>query len=215
MSPSQRYGNRVTASTSNPALRKTSLDRLVTCSSHVFPFIFTCSLGRCHLPPKNKYTQNVLLFGSERKCMKSYIRMYEASCTDSQLTDFHIRLEGKHCSQDESPCVGNQRSPDVPQEMQRVVTAIQQVQTADHIILETSLLPLIYTQHSEHDSKTGFSDANKLLLKGARNLPVFPQRCPISTTSCHTHHWVSLFKQKCCVHSLIPVTFIMLFFDHC
>lgn len=58
MSPSQRYGNRVTASTSNPTLRKTSLDRLVTCSSHVFPFIFRCSLGRCHCPPvRKKHTQ--------------------------------------------------------------------------------------------------------------------------------------------------------------
>lgn len=65
MSPSQRYGNRVTASTSNPALRKTSLVSSVTCSSHVSPFIFRCSLGRCHLPPKNAYEQNVFIWNIE------------------------------------------------------------------------------------------------------------------------------------------------------
>lgn len=52
MSPSQRYGNRVTASTLKPTFWKTSLDRLVTCSSQVFPLTLRCSLGRCHLPPK-------------------------------------------------------------------------------------------------------------------------------------------------------------------
>lgn len=181
MSPSQRYGNRVTASTSNPALRKTSLDKLVTCSSHVFPFIFTCSLGRCHLPPEDKYRQKDLYL-DHRGSIWNHI-LYEASCTDSQLTDFHVRLEGKHRSQDESPCVGNQRSPDVPQEMQRVVTAVQQVQTADHIILETSLLPLIYTQHSEHDSKK-------------KDFQMVISYRSISTTSCHTHHRVSLFNRN-------------------
>ena len=96
----------------------------------------------------------MLLVGSQRKCMSS--GSDEVSCTDSQLTDFHIRLEGNHCSQDESPCVGNQRSPDVPQELQRFIQAVQQVQTADHIILDTSLLPLIYTQNSEQDDRHDF-----------------------------------------------------------
>lgn len=85
-----------------------------------------------------------------------YNHTYEASCTDWQLTDFHVSLEGKHCSQDESARFGNERSPDVLQEMKRIVTAVQQVQAADHIILETSLLPLIYTQNSKYDRKKGF-----------------------------------------------------------
>lgn len=91
------------------------------------------------------------------------MRLYanEAGCTESQLTDFHIRLKGKHSGQEESPRVWDQRSPDVPQEKQRVITAVQQVQTADQIILETSLLPLIYTKNSERDRKQDFQFVKK------------------------------------------------------
>lgn len=83
---------------------------------------------------------------------------------DSQLTDFHIRLEGKHCSQDEPPSAGNQRQPDFLQQMEGVLTAVQQVQTADHIVLETSVLPLIDPQQPKHHGRTEFFDDNSLFL---------------------------------------------------
>lgn len=62
MSPSQRYGNRVTVSTLKPTFWKTSVDRSVTCSSQVFPFNRTCSLGRCHFPPEKVQKRCFLFF---------------------------------------------------------------------------------------------------------------------------------------------------------
>lgn len=62
MSPSQRYGSRVTVSTLKPTLWKTSMDRSVTCSSQVFPFNRKCSLGRCHFPPEEVQKQIYVSF---------------------------------------------------------------------------------------------------------------------------------------------------------
>lgn len=81
----------------------------------------------------------------------------------SPLTDFNVRLEGKHSSQDESSRLGDQGALDVPQEMQRIVAAVQQVQAADYIILETSVLPLIYSQQSMHNKRAQKSYCHSLL----------------------------------------------------
>lgn len=54
MSPSHKYGRRVTTSTSSPTLWNMSSDRFLTCSSQVVPFKRMCSAGRTHLPPKHK-----------------------------------------------------------------------------------------------------------------------------------------------------------------
>lgn len=65
MSPSQRYGNRVKDSTSNPTFRKTSFVRLFTCSSQVLPWIFMYSLGRSHLPPGEERQKEAALSGQK------------------------------------------------------------------------------------------------------------------------------------------------------
>lgn len=82
-----------------------------------------------------------------------------------RLTDFHVGLEGKHRGQDQPPRVGDQRQADVPQEAQRVVAAVQQVQTADDVILETGLVPLVDAQQSKLDGKLKRKDGDRLLLR--------------------------------------------------
>lgn len=114
MSPSQRYGNRVTVSTLKPTFWKTSVDRSVTCSSQVFPFNRTCSLGRCHLPPEKVQKQiyvSFFFFFLNTNGLNSCTREEK---NYSQLTDFYIRLKRKHCGQDEPPSFGYQRSLYVP-----------------------------------------------------------------------------------------------------
>lgn len=74
--------------------------------------------------------------------------MSECNLHCLKLTDFHVGLERKNSSKNEASGVGNERSPDIPQEMERILTAVQQVETTDDVILLPASLPLVDAHQS-------------------------------------------------------------------
>lgn len=67
------------------------------------------------------------------------------SIRPTPLTYFHIGLEGDYCRQDDPACLWHQGLLHVPQQLKRLVQTVQQVKTADDIILEAGFLPLVYS----------------------------------------------------------------------
>ena len=74
--------------------------------------------------------------------------------TKFSLTELHIRFEWNDKRHKNSPSAGPENAPHGVKHGDRLVTAIQQVETADDIIRDVPIIPTVHLQHSMKENRS-------------------------------------------------------------